>query len=74
MCKYKERPITMRRSALIGLFLAGALGIPAANADILYDINFSGSGTLPTAGSFTYDAGTSTFSGFLSHSTASIST
>jgi hypothetical protein len=51
----------MRRSALIGLFLAGVMGIPAANADILYDINFSGSGTLPTAGTFTYDAGTSTF-------------
>jgi len=54
----------MRRSALIGLFLAGTFGIPAANADILYDINFSGGSTLPTAGSFTYDAVTSTFSGF----------
>src|SRR5580704_9919634 len=64
MYKGKGTPITMRRSALIGLLFAGVIGIRAANASMLYDITFSGSGTLPTAGSFTYDASTSTFSGF----------
>jgi len=54
----------MHRSALIALLLATAFGIPATAASTLYNINFSGSGVLPTAGSFTYNAGTSTFSAF----------
>jgi hypothetical protein len=41
-----------------------ALGVPAAGANIDYEINFSGSGLLPTSGSFAYDSTTSMFSDF----------
>jgi hypothetical protein len=55
--------------SLVGLcFLAlAALGVPASGANIDYEINFSGSGLLPTSGSFTYDPdpGVDTFSDFI---------
>ncbi|MBS1826303.1 MAG: hypothetical protein JST93_13355 [Acidobacteria bacterium] len=54
----------MRLSILAGLVLLATLATPAVQAGTTYNINFSGSGTLPTAGSFVYDSGTSTFSAF----------
>jgi len=57
--------MTQRRLWTAVLFLA-ACGTPAALADTIttYDINFTGSGTVPTAGSFTYDSTVPSFSDF----------
>jgi hypothetical protein len=57
----------MRQHAWVSVFLfAAALGAPVAEATpIEYTINFSLiSGTEPTAGSFTYDSATTTFTNF----------
>jgi hypothetical protein len=53
----------MRLNHRLGIcaLTAAALGTPVLMADaITYDINFTGTGILPTAGSFTYDAGATT--------------
>jgi hypothetical protein len=58
----------MKKLSGIGLLLIAAFGGPARAdlADITnYTIAFSGSGTLPTAASFTYDPDTAIFSSFL---------
>jgi len=59
----------MRRQLRISVLLCAAFCAPAAMADPVdlttYTINFTGSGLLPTAGSFTYDPDTYTFSSFL---------
>jgi MYXO-CTERM domain-containing protein len=51
------------------ILLIAALGAPVAKANSIdatrYIINFTGSGPLPTAASFTYDPDTHTFSSFL---------
>ncbi len=51
------------------LLIAVACGVPPAMADVVdqvtYTINFTGSGILPTSGSFTYDPDTTTFTSFL---------
>jgi hypothetical protein len=52
----------------VGIIVLLALfGAPGASADIFtdYTINFTGTGTLPTAGSFTYDLTNPHFSSFL---------
>ena len=56
----------MTRNTGIIVFLA-LFGAPAASADIItdYTINFTGTGILPTAGSFTYDQTDPHFSSFL---------
>jgi hypothetical protein len=58
----------MRHQLGIGILLMAAFGPPAAMADLTdlttYTINFTGTGTLPTAGSFTYDPDTATFTAF----------
>jgi hypothetical protein len=48
------------------VLLIATCGTPAAIADtsITYDINFTGTGLLPTAGSFTYDSTVPSFSDF----------
>jgi hypothetical protein len=49
----------------VGLLLFATFGAPPALADLVdYTIAFSGAGILPTAGSFTYDSNTATFSSF----------
>jgi hypothetical protein len=57
----------MARKTGIIVFLMAAFGAPVAMADILttYTINFAGTGTLPTAGSFIYDQTSPQFSSFL---------
>jgi hypothetical protein len=51
------------------VFLIAALGVPVAMADtkdaVTYTINFTGTPPFPTAGSFTYDPDTQTFSSFV---------
>jgi hypothetical protein len=53
----------------ICVFLIAALAAPAAMADtkdaVTYTINFTGTAPFPTAGSFTYDPDTHTFSSFV---------
>jgi hypothetical protein len=59
----------LRHQLRISVLLIAAFGAPVAMADLAdsttYKINFTGSGTLPTSGSFTYDPDTFTFSSFL---------
>lgn len=58
----------MRKSLWIILaLLLAAIGAPHAQADVMtnYTISFSGTGTLPTSGSFTYDSTTPAFSSFI---------
>ena len=61
----------MKQRLGVGILLCAAFSAPAIMADPMdltnYTISFtvSGSGILPTAGSFTYDPDTSTFSSFL---------
>jgi hypothetical protein len=58
----------IRHQLGIGALLVTAFCDPVAKADLLdattYTINFEGTGTLPTAGSFTYDPDTSGFTNF----------
>jgi hypothetical protein len=58
----------MRKSLWIMVaVLFAAIGAPHAQADVMtnYTISFSGTGTLPTSGSFTYDSTTPAFSSFI---------
>jgi hypothetical protein len=59
----------MRRAILMLVATMSLLGTPNAKADLMdsvnYTITFTGTGTLPTAGSFTYDPDIHTFSHFL---------
>jgi hypothetical protein len=59
----------MKRLSGIGVLLIAAFGAPAASADLAdltqYKIEFTGTGVMPTAASFTYDPDTATFSSFL---------
>lgn len=59
----------MRHQLWISVLLIAAFGAPVAMADLIdlttYTINFTGTGTLPTAGMFTYDPDTTTFTSFL---------
>jgi hypothetical protein len=52
----------------ISALLSAVIGAPAAMADVVdqvkYTINFTGTGTLPTAGSFTWDPDTTSFAAF----------
>ena len=56
----------MTRNTGIILLLA-LFGAPAASADVItdYTIHFTGTGTLPSSGSFTYDETNPHFSSFL---------
>ncbi len=58
----------MRYRLGAGILLFAFLGAPSAMADLAdltnYKIDFAGTGILPTAGSFTYDPDTSTFTAF----------
>jgi len=57
----------MRYQLGISVLLVAAFGAPTAKPDVMttYDINFTGNGILPTAGSFTYDSTTPSFSDFM---------
>src|ERR1700674_1217155 len=57
----------MRKSSwIIGAVLIVAIGAPHAHADTItdYAISFTGTGTLPTSGSFAYDTTTNQFTSF----------
>jgi hypothetical protein len=62
------RKLALHMTKNVGIFVFLALfGATAASADIFtdYTVNFTGAGTLPTAGSFTYDQTNPHFSSFL---------
>lgn len=65
----ERRTIPMIRHQLVIFVLLTGLCVPVAMADPIdlttYTINFTGSGTLPTAGTFTYDPDTPNFTSFL---------
>ncbi len=68
LAKLSFRPINGARPAVgLGVLIIAALSAPAAMADVMtnYTINFTGTGILPTAGSFTYDSTTPQFSDFM---------
>jgi opacity protein-like surface antigen len=58
----------MMRHLGIGMLLVAILGASLAKADVVdqvtYTINFTGTGSLPTAGSFTWDPDSATFTSF----------